>query len=54
MKHRGTLRFRSRRATGGAGTCFRVFLPTTPPGEYKSIAEKGKPVPELIQKRRSG
>ena len=50
MKHHGTLRFRSRRATGGAGTCFRVFLPTGGPGEYRSMAEKEKPVPELIKK----
>ena len=50
MKHRGTLRFRSRRASGGAGTCFRVFLPTGAPGESKSRAEKEKSVPELIKK----
>jgi signal transduction histidine kinase len=54
MKHRGTLRFRSRRASGGAGTCFRVFLPIGAPAELKTRAEKEKPEPELIQKRRSG
>jgi signal transduction histidine kinase len=51
MKHRGSLRFRSRRASGGAGTCFRVFLPIGMPVEFKSKAGKEKPVPELIKKR---
>jgi len=46
-KHRGTLRFRSRRVSGGAGTCFRVFLPTGAPSEYKSTAEKVTPQQEL-------
>lgn len=50
MKHRGTLRFRSRRATGGAGTCFRVFLPMGAPGDFKSRAEKEKPQ-KLIKER---
>jgi PAS domain S-box-containing protein len=54
MKHRGTLRFRSRRASGGAGTCFRVFLPIGAPAELKTRTEKEKPEPELIKKRRSG
>jgi PAS domain S-box-containing protein len=49
MKHRGTLRFRSRRATGGAGTCFRVFLPNGAPDEYKSKTEKVTPQ-ELLKK----
>ncbi|MGB8129772.1 MAG: ATP-binding protein [Candidatus Angelobacter sp.] len=53
MKHRGTLRFRSRHASGGAGTCFRVFLPIGAPSEFTSRAEE-RPTPELIQKRRSG
>jgi two-component system, NtrC family, sensor kinase len=48
-KHRGTLRFRSRRASGGAGTCFRVFLPTGAPSEYKSTAEKVTPQQELLK-----
>ena len=51
VKHRGTLRFRSRRATGGAGTCFRIFLPIGTPGDLKARAEKEKPVPELIKER---
>ena len=56
MKHRGTLRFRSRRASGGAGTCFRIFLPIGAPGDFKSKAEKEKPekekpTPELIKER---
>jgi PAS domain S-box-containing protein len=49
MKHHGTLRFRSRRASGGAGTCFRVFLPTVAPGGYKSTAEKVMPQELLKQ-----
>ena len=53
MKHRGTLRFRSRHGSGGAGTCFRVFLPIGAPSEFTSRAEE-RPTPELIQKRRSG
>jgi len=48
-KHRGTLRFRSRRVSGGAGTCFRVFLPTGAPSEYKSTAEKVTPQQELLK-----
>lgn len=48
-KHRGTLRFRSRRASGGAGTCFRVFLPTSAPGEYKSMTEKAALPQELLK-----
>jgi two-component system, NtrC family, sensor kinase len=50
MKHRGTLRFRSRRASGGIGTCFRVFLPIGSASELKAKAEKQKPAHELIQK----
>jgi two-component system, NtrC family, sensor kinase len=49
MKHRGTLRFRSRRASGGTGTCFRVFLPIGSASELKAKAEKQKPAHELIQ-----
>jgi PAS domain S-box-containing protein len=49
MKHHGTLRFRSRRASGGAGTCFRVFLPTVAPGEYKSTTEKVALPQELLK-----
>jgi PAS domain S-box-containing protein len=49
MKHHGTLRFRSRRATGGTGTCFRVFLPTGAPGEYKSTPEKAALPQELLK-----
>jgi len=49
MKHHGTLRFRSRRASGGAGTCFRVFLPTDAPGEYKSTTEKVALPQELLK-----
>jgi two-component system, NtrC family, sensor kinase len=49
MKHRGTLRFRSRRASGGIGTCFRVFLPIGSASELKAKAEKQKPAHELIQ-----
>jgi signal transduction histidine kinase len=54
MKHRGSLRFRSRRARGGAGTCFRVFLPIGAPGDFKSRVEKeklekGKPAQETDQ-----
>jgi PAS domain S-box-containing protein len=44
IKHRGTLRFRSRRASGHAGTCFRVYLPIGTPGEFKSRAEVEKQV----------
>ena len=47
IKHRGTLRFRSRRANGGAGTCFRVFLPVGTQGDSKSSREKKRPQ-ELI------
>ncbi|HEY4677632.1 MAG TPA: response regulator [Candidatus Angelobacter sp.] len=50
MKHRGTLRFRSRRASGGAGTCFRVFLPIGTQAASKSLREKERPQ-ELIKKR---
>jgi two-component system, NtrC family, sensor kinase len=49
MKHRGTLRFRSRRASGGTGTCFRVFLPIGSASELKAKAEKQKPAQEMIQ-----
>jgi len=49
MKHRGTLRFRSRRAGGGGGTCFRVFLPIGAPGELRTRAEES-PSQELIKK----
>ena len=53
-KHRGTLRFRSRRANGGRGTCFRVFLPIGAPGDSKPKVEKvklekEKPAQELIK-----
>jgi two-component system NtrC family sensor kinase len=51
MKHRGTLRFRSRRVSGGTGTCFRVFLPIGSASELKSKAEKQQPAQELIQER---
>jgi two-component system NtrC family sensor kinase len=51
MKHRGTLRFRSRRISGGAGTCFRVFLPIGSASELKAKAEKHQPTQELIQER---
>ena len=51
MKHRGTLRFRSRRASGGAGTCFRIFLPIGAPADFKSRAEKEKPAAELVKER---
>ena len=50
MKHRGTLRFRSRRASGGAGTCFRIFLPIGAPGDFKS-QEKEKPTAGTNQAR---
>jgi two-component system, NtrC family, sensor kinase len=49
MKHRGTLRFRSRRARGGTGTCFRVFLPTGAPGGYRSTSEKVALPQELLK-----
>jgi len=49
MKHRGTLRFRSRRASGGTGTCFRVFLPTGAPGGYRSTSEKVALPQELLK-----
>ena len=49
MKHRGTLRFRSRRARGGTGTCFRVFLPTDAPGGYRSTSEKLALPQELLK-----
>jgi len=49
MKHRGTLRFRSRRARGGTGTCFRVFLPTGAPGGYRSTSEKLALPQELLK-----
>ena len=42
IKHRGSLRFRSRRASGGAGTCFRIFLPIGAPGDFKSKLEREK------------
>jgi signal transduction histidine kinase len=51
MKHRGTLRFRSRRPSGGAGTCFRVFLPIGSTSELKARTEKQEPTQELIKKR---
>jgi two-component system NtrC family sensor kinase len=51
MKHRGNLRFRSRRAAGNGGTCFRVFLPIGAPAEAKARAEKEKPSQELIRER---
>jgi len=51
MKHRGTLRFRSRRASGGTGTCFRVFLPIGSASELKAKAEKQQPAQELTQER---
>ncbi|MGZ4844068.1 MAG: ATP-binding response regulator [Candidatus Angelobacter sp.] len=50
IKHRGTLRFRSRRASGGGGTCFRTFLPIGAPVELKArLPEKEKPSHELIR-----
>jgi signal transduction histidine kinase len=54
IKHRGTLRFRSRRAS--AGTCFRVFLPIGSPGDFKPKLEKEKPekeksAQELVKER---
>jgi two-component system, NtrC family, sensor kinase len=56
MKHRGTLRFRSRRASGGHGTCFRVFLPIGPPVDFKpklekEKLEKEKPAQQLAKER---
>jgi signal transduction histidine kinase len=51
MKHRGSLRFRSRRASGGAGTCFRIFLPIGAPVELKARAEKEKLAQELMKER---
>jgi signal transduction histidine kinase len=51
LKHRGTLRFRSRRASGGTGTCFRVFLPIGSASELKAKAEKHQPTQALIQER---
>ncbi len=51
VKHRGTLRFRSRRSSGGTGTCFRVFLPIGTPGNFKSRPDKEKPALELVKKR---
>jgi two-component system NtrC family sensor kinase len=51
IKHHGTLRFRSRRASGGAGTCFRVFLPIGKPGNFKSRAKKQQPAQELVKER---
>ena len=51
MKHRGSLRFRSRHAAGNGGTCFRVFLPIGAPAEAKARAEKEKPSQELIRER---
>jgi two-component system, NtrC family, sensor kinase len=51
IKHHGTLRFRSRRASGGAGTCFRVFLPIGKPGNFKSRARKQQPAQEVVKER---
>jgi hypothetical protein len=34
VMNRGTLRFRSRRASGGAATCFRIFLPIGAPSDF--------------------
>ena len=51
MKHRGTLRFRSRRVTGGTGTCFRVFLPIGSASELKAKTERQQPTQELIRER---
>ena len=50
MKHRGTLRFRSRRASSGAGTCFRVFLPIGTQAGSKPSREKERPQ-ELVKER---
>ena len=49
-KHRGSLRFRSRRASGGAGTCFRVFLPVGAPAALKAGAGEQRSQ-ELIKER---
>jgi two-component system NtrC family sensor kinase len=46
-----SLGFRSRRATGGAGTCFRVFLPIGAPGELKNRMEKKQSSPQLLKDR---
>lgn len=51
MKHRGSLRFRSRRASGGAGTCFRIFLPLGAPVELKARTEKETLPQELMKER---
>ena len=51
MKHRGTLRFRSRRASGRTGTCFRVFLPIGSASDLKAKAENQRSAQELIQER---
>jgi len=51
MKHRGTLRFRSRRVSGGTGTCFRVFLPIGSASELKAKTERQQPTQELIRER---
>lgn len=50
-KHRGSLRFRSRRANGGAGTCFRIFLPIGSPVELKGRAGKEKLPQDLMKER---
>jgi signal transduction histidine kinase len=50
VKHRGTLRFRSRRAS--AGTCFRVFLPIGSPGDFKSRVEKEKSEKEKLEQEK--
>jgi signal transduction histidine kinase len=51
MKHRGTLRFRSRRASGGAGTCFRVFLPIGTQDKFQPRPQKEKLAQELPNER---
>ena len=51
MKHKGSLRFRSRRVVGTSGTCFRVFLPLGNPGETGTGAEESAPAKELIARK---
>lgn len=53
VKHRGSLRFRSRRASGGAGTCFRVFLPIGSSSESKTKPVQEKPSPTWVKEGHS-
>jgi two-component system, NtrC family, sensor kinase len=51
MKHKGSLRFRSRRGSGGKGTCFRIFLPQGNSDEMDMGGEKSEPAKELTTKQ---